>query len=403
MTLFWAICALLAAGAVALVLRPLLARRAPPRVSRRDANIAIYRDQVLELDADLAGGKLAAGEHAKARAELEARLLADVDASDAQAPAARGSQRTAILVGLAVPLAALAVYFAVGTPGAVGGRAAQDAISAAQVETMVARLGARLRENPDDVEGWKMLGRSYAVLGRFGEAVDAYAKAAERAPRDAQLLADFADALGMARGRSLQGEPEKLVLRALEIEPANLKALALAGTAAFERGEFASAADLWERMLAGVPPDSQDARDIRDNVAEARQRASGPAASASAAPAWAAPAAAVRGTVRIAPGLKGKFGPEDTVFVYARAADGPPMPLAVLRRKAGELPLEFALDDSMAMAPGAALSAFPRIVVTARVSRSGQARPQPGDLQGASAPVANDARGVEVVIDTEVR
>ena len=399
MTLFWAICALLAAGAVALVLRPLLARRAPPRVSRRDANIAIYRDQVLELDADLAGGKLAAGDHAKARAELEARLLVDVDASDAQAPAVRGSRRTAILVGLAVPLAALAVYFAVGTPAAVGGRAAQDALSAAQVETMVARLAARLRENPDDTDGWKMLGRSYSVLGRFDEAVGAYAKAAERAPRDAQLLADFADALGMARGRSLQGEPEKLVLRALEIEPANLKALALAGTAAFERGEFARAADLWERMLAGVPPDSQDARDIRDNVAEARQRAGAPVAPAASA----APAAAVRGTVRIAPALKGKFGPEDTVFVYARAADGPPMPLAVLRRKAGELPLEFSLDDSMAMAPGAALSAFPRIVVTARVSRSGQARAQPGDLQGASAPVANDARGVEVVIDTEVR
>jgi cytochrome c-type biogenesis protein CcmH len=390
MTLFWAICALLAAGAVALVLRPLLARRAAPGVSQREANIAIYRDQMLELDADLAAGKLASDEYAKARAELEARLLADVDASGAQAPAERGGRGTAVLVGVAVPLAALAVYFAVGSPAAVGGRAAQDSISAAQVETMVARLGARLRENPDDAEGWKMLGRSYAVLGRFGEAVDAYTKAVLRAPRDAQLLADFADALAMSRGQSLQGEPEKLVLRALEIDPTNLKALALAGTAAFERGEFARAADVWERMLGSVPPDSEDARDIRDNVAEARQRA-------------AAPAAVLRGTVRIAPELKGKFGPEDTVFVYARAADGPPMPLAVLRRKARELPLEFALDDSMAMAPGAELSAFPRIVVTARVSRSGQAKPQPGDLQGASAPVANDAHGVEVIINSEVR
>jgi cytochrome c-type biogenesis protein CcmH len=375
---------------VALVLRPLLARRAAPGVSQREANIAIYRDQMLELDADLAAGKLASDEYAKARAELEARLLADVDASGAQAPAERGGRGTAVLVGVAVPLAALAVYFAVGSPAAVGGRAAQDSISAAQVETMVARLGARLRENPDDAEGWKMLGRSYAVLGRFGEAVDAYTQAVLRAPRDAQLLADFADALAMSRGQSLQGEPEKLVLRALEIDPTNLKALALAGTAAFERGEFARAADVWERMLGSVPPDSEDARDIRDNVAEARQRA-------------AAPAAVLRGTVRIAPELKGKFGPEDTVFVYARAADGPPMPLAVLRRKARELPLEFALDDSMAMAPGAELSAFPRIVVTARVSRSGQAKPQPGDLQGASAPVANDAHGVEVIINSEVR
>ncbi|MGH8723021.1 MAG: tetratricopeptide repeat protein, partial [Burkholderiales bacterium] len=263
-------------------------------------------------------------------------------------------------------------------------------ISAGQIELMVARLAARLRENPDDTDGWKMLGRSYAVLGRFGEAVDAYSKAALRAPRDAPLLADFADALAMARGQSLQGEPEKLVQRALEIEPQNLKALALAGTAAFERKAFAAAADYWQRMLPLVPAESEDAQAIRDNLAEARTRA-------------AAPLANLRGSVRIAPALKGKYGAEDSVFIYARAADSPALPLAVLRRKAGELPLEFALDDSMAMAQGLALSAFPRIVVTARVSKSGKATPQPGDLQGASTPVANDATGVDVTIDTVVR
>jgi cytochrome c-type biogenesis protein CcmH len=111
----------------------------------------------------------------------------------------------------------------------------------------------------------------------------------------------------------------------------------------------------------------------------------------------------LRGTVRISPRLKGKFDPEDTVFIYARAAEGPPMPLAVQRVKARELPADFALDDSMAMAPGMELSAHPRVVVTARVSKSGGATPQPGDLQGASAPVANDADGVAVIIDTVVR
>ncbi|MEO8718994.1 MAG: c-type cytochrome biogenesis protein CcmI, partial [Burkholderiales bacterium] len=256
------------------------------------------------------------------------------------------------------------------------------------------------RENPDDVEGWIMLGRSYSVLGRFGDAVDAYAKAAARAPRDAQLLADFADALAMARGRSLQGEPEKLVQRALELEPNNLKALALAGTAAFERKDYQAAADYWQRMLPLVPPASDDAQAIRDNVAQATQLAGGAGAVPRAA---AAPAAGLRGTVSISPKLKGKFGPEDTVFIYARAANGPPMPLAVLRRRARELPVEFALDDSMAMAPGMNLSAHPRVVVTARVSKSGGATPQPGDLQGASAPVANDASGVAVVIDSAVR
>jgi cytochrome c-type biogenesis protein CcmH len=399
MTLFWAICAALAALALALVLRPLLARGAAPGVSRREANIAVYRDQLLELDADLAAGKLAPAEHEKARAELEARLLEDVDASE-QARAPRGGRRTALLVGVTVPLAALAVYFAVGTPAAVSERPGHGTVAAGQIEVMVERLAARLRENPDDADGWTMLGRSYAALGRFGEAVDAYAKAAVRAPRDAQLLADFADALAMARGRSLQGEPEKLVLRALEIEPRNLKALALAGTAAFERKAFAAAADYWQRMLPLVPPDSEDAQIIRDNVAQATQLAGGkPPAPQAAAP----QAAALRGTVRIAPTLKGKFGPEDTVFIYARAAEGPPMPLAVQRVKARELPVSFALDDAMAMAPGMELSAHARVVVTARVSKSGGATPQPGDLQGASTPVANDATGVEVTIDTVVR
>ena len=399
MTLFWTICALLAALVLALVLRPLLARGAAAGVSRREANIAIYRDQRRELDADLAAGKLAPEEHEKARTELEARLLEDVDAAGEAPRAPRAGRRTAVLVGLAVPLAALAVYLAVGTPGAVSERPGHDTVSAEQIEVMVKRLAARLRENPDDVDGWKMLGRSYAVLGRFGEAVDAYAKAAVRAPRDAQLLADFADALAMARGKSLQGEPEKLVLRALEIEPRNLKALALAGTAAFERKAFKAAADYWQRMLPLVPPESEDAQLIRDNVAQATQLAGGQPPPRAAAP----QAAGLRGTVRIAPKLKGQFEPEDTVFIYARAAEGPAMPLAVLRVKARELPAKFALDDSMAMAPGMTLSAHPRVVVTARVSKSGGATPRPGDLQGASAPVASDADAVVVVIDSVVR
>jgi cytochrome c-type biogenesis protein CcmH len=395
MTLFWAICAALAALALALVLRPLLARRGAAGVSRREANIAIYRDQRRELDADLAAGKLAPPERDKALAELEARLLEDVDAAPEEAGPPRGGRRAAVLVGLAVPLAALAIYYAVGTPAAVSERPGHGAVSAGQIEIMVGRLAARLRENPDDVDGWKMLGRSYAALGRFGEAVDAYSKAALRAPRDAPLLADFADALAMARGRSLQGEPEKLVLRALEIEPQNLKALALAGTAAFERQAFAAAADYWRRMLPLVPPDSEDARVVRDNVAQATQLAGGGAAAAPRA-------AGLRGTVRISPELKGKFGPDDTVFIYARAAEGPPMPLAVQRVKARELPADFALDDSMAMAPGMTLSAHPRVIVTARVSRSGSAMPQSGDLQSSGAQVANDAAGVAILIDRAV-
>jgi cytochrome c-type biogenesis protein CcmH len=261
---------------------------------------------------------------------------------------------------------------------------------------MVERLATRLRESPDDIEGWKLLGRSYSALGRFPESATAYAKAAVLEPRDAQLLADFADVLAMAQGQRLEGEPEKLIARALELDPKNLKALALAGTAAYARKDYATAAAQWEKMLPLVHPDSEDARAIRSNVQEARALAGIKEEKKEAT-------RAVKGTVSIHSKVKSNASPEDTVFIFARAVEGPPMPLAVQRVKVRELPVAFALDDSMAMAPGMNLSAHPRIVVVARVSRTGSPAAQPGDLQGASAPVANDASGVAVVIDSVVK
>ena len=379
MILFAAFALLLALLIVGWLLWPARRRIA---VSARDANVSIYRDQLRELDGDLAAGKILREEYDRSRREIERRLLEDVAAGEA--PARRAAPWPAIAV---IPLLALAVYFTVGSPGMIQ-REAEHAVTAQQVEAMVARLAAKLRENPDDIDGWKLLGRSYMALGRFPEAADAYARAATKAPRDAQLLADFADALGMARGQTLQGEPEKLVQRALEIDPRNLKALALAGTAAFERKDFQKAADTWKRMLDVVPPDSEDARAIQANIEEALTLKS---------------SRVVRGEVRLSDKLKGKVSPDDLVFIFARAVEGPPMPLAVMRKRVRDLPASFALDDTMAMAPQAKLSNYPRVVISARVSKSGIANPQPGDLQGASAPVANNATGVRVVIDTEVR
>jgi cytochrome c-type biogenesis protein CcmH len=388
MIVFWIIAALLAAVAVFFVLRPLLSRKEQGRLSRSDANISIYKDQLRELEADLAAGTLGRQDYERARLELEARLLEDVPALEVESAGGSG-RRAALAVGIALPLLALAIYLAIGTPRALDPR--EGAPDAAQLEAMVARLAAKLRENPEDAEGWKLLGRSYSVMGRFPEAVDAYAKAAQRAPRDAQLLADFADALAMARGQRLEGEPAQLVERALQIDPKNLKALALAGSAAFERQDYANAATLWGRMLPLVPPDSEDARLIAGNVEEAKKLAG-----IGAHP-------GVKGTVRLAPELARQVKPDDILFVFARAAEGPPMPLAVLRAKAGELPLAFNLTDAMAMAQGLTVSAHPRVVVTARVAKSGSAKPAPGDLEGKSPPVANDASGVAVLIDSVVR
>lgn len=391
MIAFWLGGAALTVLALALVLRPLLWRKAGAAASRASANISVHRDQLRELDADLAAGKLERADYERARLELEARLLEDIHRPD-EVSAPRGVRGLALGVGIAVPLLAATLYFLTGNPAAID-REAEHAAAAGQVEAMVARLAARLRENPDDLEGWKLLARSYVVLGRFDQAADAYAKAAARAPRDARLLADFADALAMARGGRLEGEPEKLVLRALEIDPNHLKALALAGTVAFERKDYAAAAAYWQRMLPHVAPGSEDARSIEQNISEAR----------SLSKPQPGPAMVLQGTVSIEPGLKAKTAPDDTVFIFARAADGPPMPLAVVRARVRDLPYRFRLDDSMAMTPAMKLSAFPRVVVGARVSRSGAAAPQPGDLQGMSAAVANNAAGVSVVIDSQVR
>ena len=386
MTLFWLAGAALTALALCLTLRPFLWKRNRDAVSRRDANVSIYRDQLRELDADLKSGLLAPADYERSRRELEKRVLED--AAHEGAAAAPAGRRFAWGIAAVVPLAAIVLYLAVGTPGALSPQADPHMATAQQLEGMVERLAAKLRENPDDVDGWKLLGRSYAVLGRYPESADAYAKAAVRAPRDAQLLADFADVLAMARGQSLQGEPEKLVQRALELDPNNLKALALSGTAAYGRKDYARAAAQWERMLALVPADSEDARVIRENVQEARALAGKPQ---------------LRGKVALSAEVSKQAAPDDTVFIFARALEGPPMPLAVQRAKVRELPVAFALDDSMAMAPGLNLSAHPRVVIVARISRSGAPTAQPGDLQGSSGPVANDAQGVSVTIDSVVR
>lgn len=406
MVWFWLIAGLLVVVVLALLLRPLLLRRAGADVSRNALNTALYADQLRELEADLHSGAIAADAYESARRELKARLLADI--GDAETPKmARRGRGAAMAIGVAIPICAVGVYFVVGNPGALAPKAGSDpahAVNEQQIEAMVERLVQRLQREPENVGGWILLGRSYNMFGRFREAADAYAKAVKLRPTDAQLLVDYADSLAIARGRNLAGEPEKLVARALQIDPRNLKALALAGTIAYERKDYSAAAAFWERMLPLLPPDSDDARSIRANVDEARSLSGGRVAEKESSKALAAaPASVLRGNVQLAPALAAKAAPTDTVFIFARAAEGPPMPLAVLRKQVRDLPVAFALDDSMAMASGMRLSEFPRVVVGARISKSAGAAAQPGDLQGLSAPVANNASGVSLVIDSVVR
>jgi cytochrome c-type biogenesis protein CcmH len=266
-----------------------------------------------------------------------------------------------------------------------------------------------MEKEPDNVEGWTMLGRSYTALGEFAEAARAYGNAVARSGSDATLLADYADALAMAQGRRLDGEPEKLIERALAIDPQNLKALALAGSAAFERHEYAAAAGYWERILKVLPEDSQFTQSVRASIAEARELAKQPGAPVSVAGEATAsdkapPAAkAVSGIVQLAPALAARVAPDDTLFVFARAAEGPRMPLAVVRARAKDLPFKFTLDDRNAMAQGMKLSSQKQVIVGARISKSGNATPQNGDLEGVSQPVAIGATGVIVLVNAETK
>lgn len=407
MTMFWVIASLLMAGALLFVLPPLLQRGARVQQGAAALTLAVYRDQQAELDADRRAGALSEAQYEAARRELERRLLEDIgEPTPAPQPAARASRVPAAVVALAAPLFAVSLYFVIGEFKALDpGRAAPLAgntheVTPDQIRVMVERLALRLAQNPDDAEGWAMLARSYNVLGRYQDASMAYGRAVERIPGNASLLADYADALAMARGRRLQGEPEALIQRALVADPKHIKSLALAGSAAFEKRDYAGALSYWERITQLVPPDSDVARSIGNSIKEARGLAAAPAASAALAaqpPAGAAPG--VSGIVRLAPDLAAKVAPNDTVFIFARAADGPRMPLAVLRKKASELPIQFTLDDSLAMAPQSRLSGVPQIVVGARVSKSASATPQQGDLEGLTQPVSNVERDVKIVID----
>lgn len=414
--LFWLVAFVLVAVTLAALLWPLLRRRASGSDAAPEelaAATSVYRDQKRQLDADLAAGAITAQERAAALDELAERLGAEM--AETRADSGAGGTRAPWIAALAlvalVPAAALLAYFVLGNPAAMTADAAATAragITEAQMRAMVDSLAQKMKADPADPKGWMLLARSYAALGRYPEAVDAYAQAAERMPPDAQLFADWADAAAMAQGRKLSGKPEALLARALAADPKNMKALALSATAKLEHGDVAASIAQWRELRAMLPKGSEDADEIDKVIAQLEAQVPGtpPAASASPPPgAGVAPppsvanaASALTGRVELDPKITARVAPDDAVFVLARAVDGPRMPLAVQRFRAAELPRAFRLDDSMSMAPGMAISTAPRVIVEARVSKSGNAITQSGDLRGVSAPIAPGASDLRIVI-----
>ncbi|RZT93793.1 tetratricopeptide repeat protein [Rivibacter subsaxonicus] len=399
------------------------------------------RRKLQQLQALRDGGGIDAEAYARERSRLEAELVEAVMRGDGHAerservakPASTGEQSTSsasrrLRLGLSLGVLALAVvgYALTGSPGGVfrqptGGNAEAaatagadggSAASAEEMSVLVDRVAQRLKEQPEDSTGWALLARGYAALGRYAEAEPAFRKALALAGEDASLLADFADVLAAQNNGKLDGEAGRLIARALELEPDNVKALALSGSAAFDRRDYAGAVRQWERVERILPPASPFLGEVRASIAQARSLGGLPAtpvtgpAPAKAEPgsttAAAAKLGAVSGTVSLDAGLASKASPNDTVFVLARAASGPRMPLAVLRKQVKDLPLRFTLDDSMAMAAGAKLSDHAQVVLSARISKSGDALARPGDLAGQSAVVTPGASGVVIRISEVV-
>ncbi len=281
-----------------------------------------------------------------------------------------------------------------------------------QFEALVGQLAQRMKDTPE-AEGLFMLGRSHMVLNQAEQAVPAYRQSLALRPDHADTWADLADALAATRNGSLAGEPMQAVERALKLAPDHLKALSLAGTAALQAGDKARALELWDKVVRQGPPDHGLVQMAR-NAAEEVRGGTPPATAApatppsSSTPAPASIPASVRGTVALGPQAKDQVSPDHTLFITARAVDanGQPtgMPLAVLRRQVRDLPLEFELNDAMAMSPAARLSQAARVVVTARVSASGQAAPSTGDWLAQSAPMAPvGAAAVQLVLNGQRR
>jgi cytochrome c-type biogenesis protein CcmH len=349
---------------------------------RRAANVAAYRTRLQELEADVAGGVLAADAAEGARQELAARLLKDVEALTEPGPAAHRS-RAILLVAAVALLAFVATWYAV-----AGGWRTQalielaktdpEAARQASVNQSIARLRERVTNHPDDAESWVWLARSYRTRGSYADAADAFAHANElRGHQDPDLLVEEGEAAAYAQDRSMAGLPSERFNQALALAPAHPQALWYAGLAALQSGDDASAIARWEQLQQQSDLSDEMRSVIGHSLAQLRGRSGAPAPKAATAPAL-----QLKIEVSIAPELASQVQPGDVLFVYAQDPAGPPMPLAVQRLSAADLPLHTTLDDSNSPMPTRKLSSLDRWRVAARISHAGSAMPQPGDLEG---------------------
>jgi len=424
MTVFWSLAAVMVMVALLFILPPLLRKRELSAVSPDALNTEVIRTQLAELDTDLAAGKLDEAQYGAARADLEQELLYDLDTSDPTTRAARSGRWATLLIIPALPLCAVLLYQQLGSVELIDrlqqAKSAQPPPAQPQtqppgsIEDMVAKLAERLQQQPDDLKGWVMLARSYTILKRYSEAEAAYGNALRLGGENANLLADYADAMVMANNGRFNDQAGTLLTRTLELDPGNLKGLWLAGHWKNQSGAYAEALDYWQQAAAKLPPGSEDAAVIEQQINSVQAKlgiTAAPATAVAAIPADAgttatadtASGAALSVSVALDPQLAASAAAEDTVFIFARATQGPRMPLAIVRKQVKDLPVTVTLDDSMAMMPAMKLSNFEQVDIGARISKSGNAMPESGDLQGVVSPVATQSgETIQVTINSNV-
>jgi len=416
MMLFWTISAAMILAAVGMLVPTLLRNRQSESLDRDQQNVVIARERLAELEAEKDRGVLTAEQFEQAKGELEQSLLRDLDEHGHEAAqresAAPGRLAIAAIV-LLVPAITVGLYAYLGSPQlvvAVDQRVAHAAAGQGEmpsVEEMLGALVARLKETPEDSDGWFLLGRTYMAMNDYAKAASAFEKLHLLVGDEPVVLLAWADAAAMSQQGDLGGRPAELVRRAVALAPDDQTALWLAGMVEEQDGNHRQAIDHWERLLPQLQDDPESLARINTLLATARERAGLPAAAEKGAakvqprPSAIAESPGIRVRVALAAELLGKVGPEEVLFIYARALQGPKMPLAAARHKVKDLPLELTLDDSSAMMPAMKLSNFEQVVVGARISRSGDPIAQSGDLKGEMSPVDVGA-AVDIVIDSRV-
>jgi len=429
--MFWFYAGILLTAVLAVALYGLLRRRrGGEERSRERALRAIYQDRISALDRDLRLGTLAEEQFSAMRLEVEREFLRDLKAAAAADPE-RQKQPPRLLwsaycLAVLLPALVFGLYFKLGSPDfSVPDAAAPESklSKLPSVEEMVAALAARLAQQPGDLADWMLLARSYMTLERYSEAAAAMQQAYSLTKGDRpEVLLQYASALSMANNGQLAGRPAELVERALALEPGNADGLWLAGLVALESGDFPLALERWRQLTELLRNEPEALARLERMIAHVEQRSGGEPPGADSPAGAIAPPAAPQATgaasteaaakahagslqvrVSISPALLAAADPGDTVFVFARAPEGPPMPVAATRRRVGDLPLEVTLDDSASVMPTARLSSFRRVQVSARVSKSGNAMPQSGDLKaGPADAVPGSGATLNLVIDQTI-